>query len=68
MFCTCHALVLNNIPLADLLWLCELDEMKGLQIRNSYRRVESATVFIKSIADEKFQRLSKYYLIKYVSV
>lgn len=54
MFRTCHALVKNNRPLIDFNWLCQLDEMKGLKIGNTYRNSSSAKTFIEAIAENEF--------------
>ena len=43
-----HAMVHHSRPLGDCVWMCELDEMKGVQLGNTYRNQKSANVFIKA--------------------
>ncbi|CAC5426491.1 unnamed protein product [Mytilus coruscus] len=58
MFRTCHAMVKNNRPLSDFNWICQLDEMKGLHIGNTYRNSSSAKTFIRAIAETEFNKVS----------
>ena len=58
MFRNCHALVIKNRPISDFDWLCDLDDMKGLNLGQTYRNNEAAKMFIKSIAELEFQRVS----------
>ncbi|CAC5360735.1 unnamed protein product [Mytilus coruscus] len=57
MFRTCHAMVKNNRPLSDFNWMCQLDEMKGLLIGNTYRNSSSAKTFIRAIAETEFNKV-----------
>jgi hypothetical protein len=45
-----HAMVQHSRPLGDYVWMCELDEMKGVQLGNTYRNQKSANVFIHNVA------------------
>ncbi|XP_014662095.1 PREDICTED: zinc finger protein 862-like [Priapulus caudatus] len=58
MFRTCHALVRNNRPLSDFNWLCDLDEMKGLRLGETYHNTPAAKEFIKAIAEVHFQEVN----------
>jgi hypothetical protein len=57
MFRTCHAMVKNNRPLSDFVWLCQLDEMKGMIVGQTYRNVTSAKMFINAIVEVEFNRV-----------
>ena len=48
----------NNRPISDFLWLCQLDEMKGLSIGQTYRNVASAKMFINAIAEVEFNKVT----------
>lgn len=58
MFRNCHALIKNNRPLSDFTWMCDLDGMKGFDLGRTYRNINSAKVFIQSIADVEFQKIA----------
>ncbi|KAK3094070.1 hypothetical protein FSP39_023772 [Pinctada imbricata] len=57
MFRNCHALVKNNRPLSDFTWLCDLDEMKGLDLGKTYRNKGYANTFIDCIAELEFKKV-----------
>jgi hypothetical protein len=57
MFRTCHAMVKNNRPLSDFVWLYQLDEMKGMNVGQTYRNVTSAKMFINAIIEVEFNRV-----------
>ena len=59
MFRTVHGLAKNNRPLTDFKWLCDLDEAKGLEIRNTYRSRTQATDFLAYIALKEFMDVSQ---------
>ena len=54
MFRNVHAMVQHSRPLGDYAWMCELDEMKGVQLGNTYCNQKSANVLIKAIKNSKF--------------
>lgn len=69
MFRTSHSLVLHDRPISDFIWACEVDEMKGLDVGQTYRNINSAKTFIKSIAEVEFKNISKIVLdAKFVTV
>lgn len=57
MFRNCHSIIMNNRPLTDYLWLCELDEIKGIDVGQTYRNIMSAKSFIKAISDDEFKKV-----------
>lgn len=57
MFRNCHSIITNNRPLTDYLWLCELDEIKGIDVGQTYRNIMSAKSFIKAISDDEFKKV-----------
>ena len=59
MFRNCHALVIKNRPISDFSWLCDLDDMKGLDLGLTYRNTNAAKLFIKSIAELEFSKVSE---------
>jgi len=36
MFRTCHSIILHDRPISDFIWACEVDEMKGLDVGQTY--------------------------------
>ena len=50
LFCTAHAIAKKGRPFTDFVGMCELDEMKGLEIGNTYRNHTQACNFIGFIA------------------
>lgn len=59
MFRTVHALGKHNRPLTDFLWLCSLDEAKGLAVGQTYCNDMKAAEFMSYIAFAAFQDLKK---------
>ncbi|CAC5364605.1 unnamed protein product [Mytilus coruscus] len=59
MFRTCQSIVLHDRPISDFIWSCEVDEMKGLSIGETYRNTNSAKVFVKSMAEVQFKNIEK---------
>ena len=49
-----HAMVQHSRPLGDYVWMCELDEMKGVQLGTTYCNQKFANVLIKAIKNSKF--------------
>ena len=58
LFRNVHALVKTNKSLADYVWLCQLDEVKGLDIGKSYRSQSSAMRFVHAIASYERRKLA----------
>lgn len=50
MFRTAHAIALSNKPYSDFKWMCQLDQIKGLDLGSTYHNDKSCRVFIKAIA------------------
>ncbi len=69
MFRTCHALAKKNRPLSDFLWQCNLDELKGVTLGQTYRNRASATEFVKYIAESAFSDMKDTFeASKFVSI
>ena len=49
-FRTAHAIAKKGRPFTDFVWMCELDEMKGLKIGETYRNHTQARNFVGYIA------------------
>ena len=56
MFKNCHALAMNHRPYSDYLWMCDLDECKGLSLGKTYRNIEAAKSFTSAIAKVELQK------------
>ena len=50
LFHTAYAIAKKGRPFTDFVWMCELDEMKGLEIGETYRNHTQARNFISYIA------------------
>ncbi len=59
MFRNCHAIGKMNRPLSDFLWLCELDEMKGIKLGETYINRTKASEFLAYITLEAFSELAQ---------
>ena len=59
MFRNCHAMVYHNRPLTDFVWMCNLDEIKEIQLGNTYRNTEAAKNFVMAIAETEFLKVSQ---------
>ena len=57
MFRNCHALVISNRPFTDFVWLCKLDEAKGVHVGNTYRNKDYAKIFTQAIAEVEMKRV-----------
>ena len=58
LFCTTQAIAKKDRPFTDFGWMCELDEMKGLQIGKTYcnhTQVRNFMGFIAAVEQQKFQ-------------
>ena len=45
-----HAIARHSRPCTDFVWMCTLDDMKGVQIGNTYRNDKQCATFIHHIA------------------
>ena len=59
LFRNVHSLVKNHKSLADYIWICELDERKGIDIGTSYRSREAAKRFAHAIASFERSRVAE---------
>ncbi|XP_044537375.1 sperm flagellar protein 2 [Gracilinanus agilis] len=51
LFRTCHAIAKTGRPLKDFVWMCKLDDMKGVDVGPIFRTDKSARTFIYFIAE-----------------
>ena len=58
MIRTVHALAKKNRPMSDFVWICQLDDTKGLNLGTTYRNSTQASTFLSCISQEAFQQLS----------
>ena len=59
MFQNCHALAKHQRPFRDFVWLCELDQAKGLDVgKKRYRNETAARTFTKYIAEDASKTLT----------
>ncbi|KAG1685114.1 Zinc finger protein 862 [Nymphon striatum] len=58
LFRNTHALAKHRKSFRDYLWLCELDEVKGLTLGKTYRNETSCRTFTKYIAESAKQDLT----------
>lgn len=59
LFRNVHAIVKNNRPLRDYVWLYDLDAKKGLMEGETYRSQKSALPFLSSISDVERQKTAE---------
>ncbi|XP_017172157.1 sperm flagellar protein 2 isoform X2 [Mus musculus] len=57
LFRSCHALVKTGHPLKDFIWMCKLDDMKGVDIGPVFRTKKSARIFTYFIAEVERKNL-----------
>jgi hypothetical protein len=58
LFRNTHALMKHNKNFKDYVWLCDLDEKKGLSIGKTYRNPKAAKTFSSFIAESECKVLS----------
>ncbi|XP_017200164.2 sperm flagellar protein 2 isoform X2 [Oryctolagus cuniculus] len=51
LFRSCHAIAKTGRPLKDFIWMCKLDDMKGVDIGPVFRTNKSAQIFTYFIAE-----------------
>ena len=57
LFRNVHALVKYRRPFTDFVWMCQLDEKKGLDVGQTYRNDKQAATFSGFIAEIERQKL-----------
>ena len=57
-FRSCHAIAKHSRPYSDLVWMSELDEIKGVDIGMTYRNDKQAKIFINMIAEVERKHLA----------
>ncbi|XP_070560509.1 zinc finger protein 862-like isoform X1 [Ptychodera flava] len=50
LFRTAHAIAYHSRPFLDMIWMCNLDEKKGINVGNTYRNDKQCKQFIEAIA------------------
>ena len=69
LFRNTHALVMNRRPFTDFVFLCTLDEKKGVDIGQTYRNDKQAVTFARFIAKAERQKfLERVKMAKYMGV
>ncbi|XP_068952228.1 sperm flagellar protein 2 [Petaurus breviceps papuanus] len=51
LFRSCHAIAKTGRPLKDFVWMCKLDDMKGVDVGPVFRTDKSARTFVYFIAE-----------------
>ena len=59
LFRNAHGIALHSRPLSDFVWMCELDEKKGVDIGITYRTDKECHSFIHSIAQVERRKKEK---------
>ncbi|XP_072461926.1 sperm flagellar protein 2 isoform X4 [Notamacropus eugenii] len=59
LFRSCHALAKTGRPLKDLVWMCTLDDMKGVDVGPLFRTDKSARTFVYFIAEVERRSLKE---------
>ena len=59
MFRNAHAVAKHNRPIADFVWLNDLDQAKGYTVSDTYRNEKAGGVFIDNIADIERSQMYK---------
>eukprot|EP00071_Canis_lupus_P040082 XP_022273639.1 zinc finger protein 862-like [Canis lupus familiaris] len=57
LFRSCHAIAKTGRPLKDFIWMCKLDDMKGVDIGPVFRTNKSARTFTYFIAEVERKNL-----------
>ncbi|XP_071795584.1 zinc finger protein 862-like [Asterias amurensis] len=60
LFRNMHAIVKQRRPFTDYLWLCELDERKGVDIGRTYRNDKQAVNFARLKAEHERKQVVQY--------
>ena len=59
MFLNVFYIVTNNRPMTDYVWMCELDEKKGITLGKTYRNATAATCFLEAMAAVEYKKVAK---------
>lgn len=59
LFRNVHALIKNRRPFTDFVWLCNLDEVKGVDVGETYRNDKQVVTFSHYIAETSRQEIVK---------
>nr|XP_012591871.1 sperm flagellar protein 2 isoform X4 [Microcebus murinus] len=59
LFRSCHAIAKTGRPLKDFIWMCKLDDMKGIDIGPVFRTNKSARIFTYFIAEVERKHLKE---------
>ena len=59
LFRNAHALVKNSRPVSDFKWLCDVDQMKNVDIGPTYRNDKSCKEFIVAMAEVERSKIEK---------
>ena len=51
LFRNCHAICKKGRPYTDYVWICQLDQLKGVDIGTAYLNDKVAAVFMHHIAE-----------------
>ncbi|XP_035963315.1 uncharacterized protein LOC118545271 isoform X1 [Halichoerus grypus] len=57
LFRSCHAIAKTGRPLKDFIWMCKLDDMKGIDIGPVFRTNKSARTFTYFIPEVEWRNL-----------
>ncbi|KAJ8340716.1 hypothetical protein SKAU_G00353490 [Synaphobranchus kaupii] len=69
LFRNVHAIGKSGRPFSDYMWMCKVDDQKGLEIGSTYRNANQAKTFIHYIAEVERKRLKeKIAATKYISI
>ena len=60
LFRNAHSIAMHSKSFKDFVWLCSLDEKKGLKIGNTYRNDKQCKLFIKTIANNERNKIRDY--------
>ncbi|XP_043831005.1 sperm flagellar protein 2 [Dromiciops gliroides] len=59
LFRSCHAIAKTGRPLKDFVWMCKLDDMKGIDVGSIFRTDKSARTFVYFIAEVERRSLKE---------
>nr|XP_020851340.1 sperm flagellar protein 2 isoform X1 [Phascolarctos cinereus] len=59
LFRSCHAIAKTGRPLKDFVWMCKLDDMKGVDVGPAFRTAKSARTFVYFIAEVERRSLKE---------
>lgn len=69
LFRNAHAVAKKSRPITDYVWLCELDEQKGVHLGSTYKNHKSCKEFMVSIAEvERYKIEEKLAEVKFCTI